>query len=138
MNPYQKASKEYLITLLTSIKKIRKEIGEQRALRDKWSGRVDLASKHRKEDLRREAEQRLGETLSSLQRLEGEESALLAEFREAHTKYDIEGTIPESLSDTELLLERLTDAAGPTDPLKEESARLAVEAELEELKKRTQ
>jgi regulator of sirC expression with transglutaminase-like and TPR domain len=135
VNEYKKASREYLITLLTSLKKARSKLQEQKTLADQWIKRVDLARTHGRADLQAEAEKRLGEILENLHRLEGEEKELRKEFRAAQTRYDIEAALPEKIIDPDLLLEQLIGTGGSPDPLQEEINSLSVETELEELKR---
>jgi len=136
MDPYKKASREYLITLLTSIKKVRRELQEQRDLHHTWRRRIELARDKGRPGLQKEAEKKQEEILAALEHLENEEKKLLEEFREAQTRYDIEQSVPDRNVDPDLLLEHLTGITGETDTLQEESSRLSVDKELEELKRK--
>lgn len=136
MDQYKKASREYLIALLTSIKKVRREMQEQQSLADKWEHRTELARTAGRTDLLEESEKHLREVLAARQRLKDEEERLMGELREAQTRYDIESAVPERNVDPDLLLDHLTDIAGQPDSLQEESSRISVDAELEELKRK--
>lgn len=135
MDEYQKASREYLISLLTTIKKTRRALEEQQAECDKWSRRVRLAEENRRSDLLEEARRRLSEAAEARRRLSNEEQQVLQEFREVQTKYDIESSIPQQSVSTEHLLQSLYSLAGEPDALHDELNAVVVEEELEKLKR---
>ncbi|MGC9313297.1 MAG: hypothetical protein ACP5IA_11450 [Sediminispirochaetaceae bacterium] len=135
MDEYQKASREYLISLLTTIKKTRRALEEQQAECDKWNRRVRLAEENRRTDLLEEARRRLSEAEETRRRLSDEEQQVLQEFREVQTKYDIESSIPQQSVSTEHLLQSLYSLAGDPDTLHDELNAVVVEEELEKLKR---
>ncbi len=135
MDEYQKASREYLISLLTTIKKTRRALEEQQAECDKWSSRVTLAKENQRPDLLEEAQRRLEEAAETKRRLNEEEHQILQEFREVQTKYDIESSIPQQSVSTEHLLQALYSLAGEPDTLHDELNAVFVEEELEKIKR---
>jgi len=135
MDEYQKASREYLISLLTTIKKTRRALEEQQAECDNWSRRVTLAEDNNRTDLLEEARLRLSEAFEAKKRLADEEQQILQEFREVQTKYDIESSIPQQSVSTEHLLQSLYSLAGEPDTLHDELNAVVVEEELEKIKR---
>jgi len=135
MDEYQKASREYLISLLTTIKKTRQAIEKQQIECDIWSRRVKLAEENDKPQLLEEARRRLTEAIEAKQRLADEEQQVLQEFREAQTRYDIEASLPEESVSAEQLLQSLHSITGEPDFLQEQIRSADAEAELQKLKR---
>lgn len=135
MDEYQNASREYLISLLTTIKKTRQVIEKQQAECDLWSRRVRLAEENNKPQLLEEARRRLSEAVEAKQHLADEERQVLQEFREAQTRYDIESSLPEESVSAEQLLQSLHSITGEPDALQEQIRSTDAEAELEKLKR---
>lgn len=135
MDQYQKASKEYLIELLSSLKKNRKAIESRQAEYETWSSRVRLAREKGREDLLSQAQLRMEEAAGVLERLKYEEGELLKEYRQAQTKYNIESALPEQSIDADALLQALQSIGGKEDPLEKEIQMNKVDSELEALKR---
>ena len=135
MDDYRKASREYLISLLTTIKKIRRAIEERNTECEKWSRRVVLAEENGRPQLVHEAKQRLSEAMEAKNRLLDEEQEILREFRKAQTTYDIESSIPDQSVNTDQLLQSLLMLTGEPDTYGEELKSSSAETELEKLKR---
>ena len=138
MDNVQKATREYLISLISTLKKTRAALGEQRQEVEKWRQRIALAREKGREDLEAQAEQRAGEAAQALEKLRREEQEVMREFREARTKYEIESMIPEKSVDPDRLLAALESVAGTPDSLQEELNRSAVDEQLAALKRELQ
>jgi len=136
MDEYQKASREYLLSLLTTIKKTRRALEQQETECEKWSRRLKLAEENQNQRLTEEAGKRLTEAEETKNRLKEEEQQVLKEFREAQTQYDIESEVPEKSLNPEKLLQSLYAITGEPDNLHDELNASLVEEELAELKRK--
>ena len=138
MDNVQKATREYLISLITTLKKTRAALAEQRREVEKWQQRVELAQSKGRADLAAQAQQRAQEAEQALDKLRSEEQEVMREFREVRSKYQIESMIPEKSVDPDRLLAALESVAGKPDNLQEELNRTAVDEQLEALKRELQ
>lgn len=134
MDNVQKANREYLISLITTLKKTRGALAEQRQEVERWRQRVTLARETGRADLAAGAEQRVREAETVLEKLRSEEQEVMREFREARTKYEIESMLPAKSIDPDRLLAALESVAGKPDSLQEELNRTAVDEQLAALK----
>lgn len=135
MDNIEKATREYLISLITTLKKTRGALSEQRHEVDRWRERVRLAREKGRDDLAKQAEQRTQEAEQVLERLKSEEQEVLREFREVQGRYKMESMIPEKRIDPERLLAALESVAGKPDSLQEELDRTLVDEQLAVLKR---
>jgi len=138
MDNVEKATREYLLSLITTLKKTRGALSEQRHEVDRWRERVRLAREKGREDLAQQAEQRTLEAERVLERLESEEQEVLREFRDVQGRYTLESMIPEKRIDPEQLLSALESVAGKPDSLQEELDRTRVDEQLATLKNELQ
>lgn len=138
MDNVQKATREYVISLISTLKKTRAALGEQRQEHERWRQRVELAREKGREELATQAVQRAREAEQALQKLRTEEQEIMREFREARTKYKIESMIPEKSVDPDRLLAALESVAGTPDSLQDELNRTAVDEQLAALKRELQ
>lgn len=138
MDNVQRATREYLISLISTLKQTRGALGEQRQELERWRQRAELAREKGREDLAAQAEQRAREAEQALERIRTEEHELMREFREARAKYKIESMIPEKSVDPDRLLATLESVAGTPDNLQEELNRTAVDEQLAALKRELQ
>jgi len=138
MDNVEKATREYLLSLITTLKKTRGALSEQRYEVDRWRERVRLAREKGREDLAQQAEQRTLEAERVLERLESEEQEVLREFRDVQGRYTLESMIPEKRIDPEQLLAALESVAGKPDSLQEELDRTRVDEQLAALKNELQ
>ncbi len=127
-----------MISLITTLKKTRAALAEQRQEVEKWSQRVTLAREKGRADLIAQAEQRVQEAEQTLNKLHSEEQEVMREFRETRAKYKIESMLPEKSIDPDRLLAALQSVAGKPDSLQEELNRTAVDEQLTALKKELQ
>ena len=128
MDEVEKATRNYLISLISTLKKTRAARTKQEQEVQRWEQRVELAREKGREDLASQADQRAGEAKQTLGKLQREEQEVLGEFREAQARYKIESMIPEQL------LAALEAVAGPPDTLQDELNRTAVDEQLTALK----
>jgi len=135
MDEYRKTNREYLISLLTTIKKTRKAMEQSKEECEKWGRRLSLAEADGSAVLQEEARKRLAEATEIKNGLIAEEQQILQEFREAQTAYDIESSLPDQTIDTELLLQSLYSITGEPDALYDNLNSAAVEEELEKIKR---
>ena len=134
MDEVEKAARNYLISLISTLKKTRAARAKQEHEVRRWEQRVELAREKGREDLAAQAEQRAGEAQQALEKLKTEEQEVLGEFREAQTRYKIESMIPQKRINPEQLLAALEMVAGPPDTLQDELDRTAVDEQLTALK----
>ena len=134
MDEVEKAARNYLISLISTLKKTRAARAKQEHEIGRWEQRVELAREKGREDLAAQAEQRAGEAKQALGKLQSEEQEVLGEFREAQTRYKIESMIPQKRINPEQLLAALEMVAGPPDTLQDELDRTAVDEQLTALK----
>src|SRR6056297_228607 len=134
MDEVEKAARNYLISLISTLKKTRAARAKQEHEVRRWEQRVELAREKGREDLAAQAEQRAGEAKQALEKLKTEEQEVLGEFREAQTRYKIESMIPEKRINPEQLLTALETVACPPDTLQDELDRTAVDEQLTALK----
>jgi len=134
MDEVEKAARNYLISLISTLKKTRAARAKQEHEIGRWEQRVELAREKGREDLAAQAEQRAGEAKQALAKLQSEEQEVLGEFREAQTRYKIESMIPQKRINPEQLLTALETVAGPPDTLQDELDRTAVDEQLTALK----
>lgn len=138
MDNVQRATREYLISLITTLKKTRSALAEQRQEVDKWNQRMQLAQEKGRADLVAQAQQRMQAAEQTLEKLRSEEQEVMREFREARTKYKIESMIPQKSIDPDQLLAALESVAGKPDNLQAELDRTAVDEQLAALKRELQ
>lgn len=134
MDEVDRAARNYLISLISTLKKTRAVRAKQEQEVQRWEQRVELAREKGREDLAAQAEQRAGEAKQALGKLQGEEQEVLGEFREAQARYKIESMIPQKRINPEQLLAALETVAGPPDTLQDELDRTAVDEQLTALK----
>jgi len=134
MDEVEKGARNYLISLISTLKKTRAARTKQEHEVRRWEQRVELAREKGREDLAAQAEQRAGEAKQALAKLQSEEQEVLGEFREAQTRYKIESMIPQKRINPEQLLAALEMVAGPPDTLQDELDRTAVDEQLTALK----
>ncbi len=127
-----------MISLITTLKKTRGALAEQRREVEKWQQRMELAQSKGRADLAAQARQRTQAAEQALDRLRSEEQEVMREFREVRSKYQIESMIPEKSVDPDRLLAALESVAGKPDNLQEELNRTAVDEQLEALKRELQ
>ena len=69
MDQMERATREYLISLVATLKKTRAALTEERQELERWQSRVELARNKGREDLASQAEQRANEAEQRLKRL---------------------------------------------------------------------
>ncbi|MFO7729930.1 MAG: hypothetical protein R6V86_04100 [Spirochaetia bacterium] len=134
MDEVDRAARNYLISLISTLKKTRAAREKQEQEVRRWEQRVALAREKGREDLAAQAEERAGEAKQALGKLQSEEQEVLGEFREAQARYKIESMVPKKRIDPEQLLAALESVSGPPDTLQDELNRTAVDEQLTALK----
>ncbi len=125
--------KEYMATVLTEYKLVKKKYDKLLSTLHLWQKRVTLAAEKGEIELQKAAEERVQELQDDLFHMEETKSSLEREI-ETEKHVSTEREIPE-VSESKKLLSRLQKAAGEDAGLNHELGTLSVESELERIKR---
>ena len=125
--------KEYMATVLTEYKLVKKKYDKLLSTLHLWQKRVTLAAEKGEIELQKAAEERVQELQDDLLHMEETKSSLEREI-ETEKHVSTEREILE-VSESKKLLSRLQKAAGEDTGLNHELGILSVESELERIKR---
>ena len=129
-----RAAKEYLLSLLTTMKQLKTKHTQLEEEVAKWQSRVILADEKGRPDLAAQASTRLNDAKEQLSRIRGEEVELLRERDELKRQILIAKDMPEMKVDADLLLAQMQMITGEPDTVAEEFKNEEVEGALRSLK----
>lgn len=129
-----RAAKEYMLSLLTTMKQLKAKHTQLEEEVTKWQSRVTLAEEKGRPDLAAQATARLNDAKEQLSRIMGEEMELLRERDELKRQILIAKDMPELKVDADLLLAQMQMITGEPDTLADEFKNEEVEDALRNLK----
>jgi len=130
-----KSAKEYVYTIIITLKETQKQKKDTSEELKKWHNRVELAKQHSRTDLETKASAKIDELNQKFQNLQSEETLLKQKVETLQKELKRIKDMPELSMDPDQLLAEVEVMIDEPDSTQQEFDELSAESMLKELKK---